>query len=116
MRITLTVLILSTILSGCFSQWVRNSANAEEFSLAKNSCEEQAESKFPVKNEVAQKTRSTQYKEDCKKDEDCNGKKYRTVRESEIESYVMDVNEDSRRHLLYQCMSRKGWKSETKWF
>ncbi|TQI80948.1 hypothetical protein FHU10_4154 [Serratia fonticola] len=116
MRVVLTALALSMMLAGCSSQWVRDRADAEDFSLAKYGCEAQAESKFPVKNEVAQRTVYTDYYESCKKDENCDGDKYKTVKKPAIESYIMDVNKDSRRGLFNQCMNQKGWKSETTWF
>lgn len=31
------------------------------------------------------------------------------------ESYVMDVNEDSRNRYFYSCMKTKGWDREDRW-
>lgn len=114
MRISLILLFLVTVLSGCSTQWVKNRFNAEDFSFAKEICEEKAGNKFPVKNEVAQRTKYTRFYETCLKNEICDGNKYKTVRQPEIESYVMDVNKDSRDNFFYQCMSQLGWKAETK--
>ncbi|WP_233268257.1 hypothetical protein [Pantoea sp. BAV 3049] len=108
--------IITLILCGCSSQWVASRPGAEALSSARPACETQSEKKFPVKNEVAQRTVYSQKYETCKKNEECDGKKYKTTERPETESYVMDVNKDSRRNEFYGCMSVKGWEYETKWF
>ncbi|HGJ5854683.1 MAG TPA: hypothetical protein ACHBZ9_10520 [Arsenophonus nasoniae] len=109
MKRVLTAMVLATLISGCASQWVRNSLNAEDFSVAEIFCREQSENKFPVKNEVAQRTNVKRH-ETWQKNE-----KYQTVLIPEIDSYIIDVNKDSRRQFFYDCMSQKGWESEIKW-
>ncbi|PAV01088.1 hypothetical protein CBG25_18730 [Arsenophonus sp. ENCA] len=109
MKRALTAMVLATLISGCSSQWVRINLNAEDFSLAKSFCEKQSENKFPVKNEVAQRTHVKHHEIWQKKE------KYQTVLIPEIDSYVIDVNKHSRRQFFYHCMNQKGWKSETKW-
>lgn len=44
-----------------------------------------------------------------------DGEKTRAVKKPEIESYVMDVNSESRDRLFNQCMELKGWESKIKW-
>ncbi|AXF77062.1 hypothetical protein LU631_21270 [Erwinia tracheiphila] len=109
-----SIILLPFLLCGCSSHWIKNRATAEDFLTAKTFCEAQAENKFPVKNEVAQKTIYSKKYEKCKKNDDCEGKKYKTTERPETQSYVMDVNDDSRRRSFYQCMSIKGWEKETK--
>ncbi|AHF79255.1 Lipoprotein (plasmid) [Sodalis praecaptivus] len=115
MRKDLLIVISLFQLSGCTSQWIMNRPTAEDFSSARYACEAQSESKFPVKNEVAQRTVYSQHYEKCKKKEDCDGKKYTTIERPETESYVMDVNKDSRNSEFYRCMRQKGWEKEIKW-
>ncbi|HDS6412607.1 TPA: hypothetical protein QHZ98_005452 [Klebsiella oxytoca] len=108
------IFLFSLLLSGCSSQWVKSKATAEDLSTAKIFCETQAEKKSPVKNEVAQRTTYSQKYEKCNKSDVCEGKKYKTIERPETESYVIDVNNDSRRRSFHQCMSMKGWEEETK--
>ncbi|AJZ90544.1 hypothetical protein RI049_05580 [Cedecea neteri] len=110
------ILMCCVLLSGCASQWVKTRGNAEEYTTARASCETQAEQKYPVRNEVAQRTKYTTYYETCGKKEDCGGEKTKAVKRPEIESYVMDVNHDSRDSLFYQCMELKGWESKLQWY
>lgn len=107
---------ITLMLCGCSSQWVTNRSGAEAFTSARTACEIQSDKKFPVKNEVAQRTVYSQKYEACRKDEECNGKKYKKTERPETESYVMDVNKESRRNAFYSCMSVKGWEYETQWF
>ncbi|MFT8212121.1 MAG: hypothetical protein ACMZI0_18930 [Symbiopectobacterium sp.] len=97
MKNKFTLLVTVLLLSGCttqwVTQWVKNSANAEDFTISKAACEVLSEEKFPVKNE-----------------------KYISGKRLETQSYVMDVNADSRQALFKQCMKLRGWTSETKWF
>lgn len=103
------------VLTGCTTQWVKIRTTSEDLVTAKKNCDIQAEKKFPVKNEIAQKTTyDTQY-ENCEKKEDCGGEKYRTIRLPQVESYVMDVNEESRRNEFTHCMNSRGWEEQTHW-
>lgn len=110
------LLFTTLLLFGCTTQWVKNSANADDFTVSKGACEVLSEQKFPVKNEVAQKTQYTPYYLPCGKRDDCKNEKYILRQQSETQSYVMDVNSGSRQDLFKQCMKLSGWTSETKWF
>ncbi|NDJ58616.1 hypothetical protein GWD52_16815 [Enterobacteriaceae bacterium 4M9] len=115
MKITSGLLLCSLLLCGCSSQWVKTRANADDFASASSRCEIQSQQAFPVKNEVAQRTKySTRY-EKCTNTQDCDGKKYRAVERPEIDSYVMDVNNDSREAVYEQCMGNAGWQNEMTW-
>lgn len=86
-------------------------ADAEDLETAKAACSEQAEDKFPVKNEVAQRTvYNTHYEvcRDCKKGSDKPD--YEFVNKPEIQSYALDVNLKSRQYFFHQCMIKRGWK------
>lgn len=104
------------LLCGCSTQWIMTRSTAEAFSSAKYTCEAQSENKFPVKNEVAQRTKYSNHYEKCKNKKDCDGKDYTLTERPETESYVMDVNEGSRRQAFLSCMTQKGWESKIKWF
>ncbi len=115
MKKTLGLLLCILLVSGCSSQWVKNRADADDFASANARCENQSQQAFPVKNEVAQRTKYNTHYEKCTKTQDCDGKKYRTVERPEIESYVMDVNDGSREALYIQCMGTAGWQNKMKW-
>ena len=51
----------------------------------------------------------------CKKDDDCGNSKTYKEQTPVTESYVMDVNEDSRNRYFYSCMKTKGWDREDRW-
>jgi hypothetical protein len=111
----LVTLVSCLLLSGCASKWVKTRSNAEEYITARASCETQSQRAFPVKNEVAQRTKYTTYYEACSKKDDCGSEKTRAVKKPEIESYVMDVNGESRDRLFFQCMELKGWENKLQW-
>ncbi len=115
MKITSGLLLCSLLLCGCSSQWVKTRADADDFASANSRCEIQSRQAFPVKNEVAQRTKYSTHYEKCAKTQDCDGKTYRTVQRPEIDSYVMDVNHDSREAVYEQCMDNAGWQNEMKW-
>lgn len=103
------------LLTGCSWQWVRHSHDAVALQPALASCTVESEQRFPVRNEVAQKTVYSEQSERCSKSEDCDGKKYKTVTRPRTESYALDVNAESRRNQMQACMAKKGWRSELKW-
>lgn len=102
-------------LVGCTSQWVQTRVDAEDYTVAQLDCETRVEQRFPVKNEVAHRTAYETRYEMCSKKEDCKGKRFRTAERPIIESYAIDVNEESRNDLFYQCMSNKGWENKVSW-
>lgn len=112
---TSLLLLCALLVNGCSSQWVKHRADAQNFADASASCSRQAKQEFPVKNEVAQRTQYTTRYEKCSDTQACNGKKYRSVDRPEIDSYVMDVNHDSREDAYEQCMLDAGWQNETTW-
>lgn len=114
MKSVSSLFFILVMLSGCSGQWVKSKTTAEDFSTANIFCEIQSEKKFPVKNEVAQRTSYSNKYEKCQKFDDCDGKKYKTIERPVTESYVIDVNKDSRKGNFLQCMNTKGWKKETK--
>lgn len=111
----LITIVSCLLLSGCTSKWVKIRSNAEEYTSASASCNSLARQTFPVKNEVAQRTKYTTDYETCRKKDDCGEKKTRAVKRPEIESYVMDVNDGSRKQLFRQCMEEKGWEKQMQW-
>lgn len=110
MVLRFSLLILIFLLSGCETQWV-NLSSEEIFSTAKNFCHNQAKNKFPIKNEIVQRTKYLPSYTHCSRKKHCH---YRADR-VEIESYVMDVNDDSRRREFHECMGQRGWQEEIKW-
>ncbi|HAT3781512.1 hypothetical protein [Serratia marcescens] len=100
------------LLSGCSGKWVSSGYVSENFNSADAACSDAAKAEFPVRNEVAQRTKFGQRVESCKKKEDCDGKSYKVTEVPTIESYAMDVNHESRDDYYLSCMKSKGWKKE----
>ncbi|MDX7992414.1 hypothetical protein FE394_12810 [Xenorhabdus sp. Reich] len=115
MKKTLLLAILSTLLSGCTTQWVPASSNPAPFSQAKAECSAESMQQFPVKNEVAQRSQLRTVRQPCMKDVQCGKDNYYDQNIPMTESYVIDVNRDSRNQYYYSCMQQKGWKQETKY-
>lgn len=99
-------------ITGCAGKWVNNGSNNELFGSADSACRVEARSEFPIRNEVAQRTKFEQQVENCKKKEDCDGKKFKVTQVPTIESYAMDVNKDSREDHYIACMKKRGWEKK----
>ena len=99
-------------LCGCAGKWVSNGLSSESFGSADHTCTLESRKMYPVRNEVAQRTRFEQQVEKCKKKEDCDGKNYKVTEVPGIESYAMDVNEDSRKDHYKACMQENGWTKQ----
>lgn len=113
---TLVTLTCCLLLAGCSERWVKTRGNAADYLTARSGCDTRAREAFPVRNEVAQRTKYTTHYEKCGKKAECDGEKWKAVKKPEIESYVMDVNGDSRAETFYQCMTDSGWETQIKWF
>ncbi|MED9351548.1 hypothetical protein RCN48_21175 [Escherichia marmotae] len=100
--------------TGCTTEWVRNRPDAENLEIAMSSCEEQAEAKYPVKNEIAQESHYESIKEKCYNKSKCNGEKYREVMRPVTDSSVIDVNQNTRETWFEHCMEKKGWHMNVK--
>lgn len=112
MRKCIYVLAVSLSLGGCAGGWVPTRGNVEDLTTVQAACNSQAERKFPVKNEVAQKTEYTEHEERAraclgKTEDEC--KVIKVFREPKTVSYAMDVNKESRDNEFYGCMSAGGW-------
>ncbi|MBI6547922.1 hypothetical protein H8A87_04095 [Xenorhabdus sp. VLS] len=70
---------------------------------------------FPVKNEVAQRSALKTVRQPCVNGVECGKDGYYNQSVPITESYVMDVNKDSRNRYFYNCMQQKGWKQKTKY-
>lgn len=106
-----TLTIISLILSGCTTEWHKTRSDAQELSAARYECENKAEEKYPVKNKIAEKTVYEPHIEKCHHDKHCKPKQVSTPT---IQSYVIDVNEDTRDQWFEHCMKEKGWSSTMK--
>lgn len=95
---------------GCSGKWVRYKSDAIQFSKSNVQCHKSSLIDFPIKNEVAQKSDYEIYEKKCDKRSYCNGDGSYTVKRPTIESYVIDVNEESRIDSYSSCMSANGWK------
>ena len=104
------------LISGCTSVWIPvpgvdlyTQAEAETY------CLKDAHKQYPEKNEVAQRSVMRDVEKKCKKDDDCGKDKTYKEQTPVTESYVLDVNEDSRNRYFYTCMKSKGWDRQDKY-
>lgn len=116
MKINIVYIIPLFFASGCAGKWVKNGYSDTPFHIADQTCTDEAKREYPVRNEVAQRTAYGSHVENCKKKEDCGGKGYKVNQVPLIESYVMDVNLDSREDLYRSCMKGKGWEKVSPFF
>ncbi|MDC9595552.1 hypothetical protein [Xenorhabdus anantnagensis] len=107
-------IIICLSLAGCTTQWVPATSNPVPFSEAKVECKLSALQQFPVKNEVAQRSTMKMVQQPCINKDQCGKNGYYSQNVPVTESYVMDVNEGSRRESYHGCMQQKGWKQITK--
>lgn len=106
-----TMISIVLLLSGCTTEWHKTRADAQDLTTARSECETKAEEKYPVKNKIAHKTVYESYPEKCHHDKHCKPKQISTPT---IQSYVIDVNEDTRDQWFEHCMKDKGWSSTMK--
>ncbi|MGL4485747.1 MAG: hypothetical protein ACRCUG_01800 [Yersinia sp. (in: enterobacteria)] len=112
----LSLAIFSAImLSGCSVTWEPLNNPTLPLQEAKRLCDDTALAQYPVKNEVATRSVEKQITLMCKKDDkDCNSSGYKIEQKLGVESYVMDVNVNSRKTAFLSCMEKNGWK-KTSW-
>ncbi|CAM3258966.1 hypothetical protein XNC1_2660 [Xenorhabdus nematophila ATCC 19061] len=102
-------------LTACTTQWVPTTGNPTPFYEASQTCHETASKLFPVKNEVAQRSILKTVRQSCVNGVECGKKGYYNQSVPVTESYVIDVNRDSRNHYYDSCMQQKGWKQKIKY-
>lgn len=108
--------ILIGLLSGCTTVWINGRVDALPLAEAKMHCEGVAHQRFPVKNEVAQ--RSVVWDEQgTTVSSEGNERKHHPwhLRREKMESYIMDVNKPDRDAVFEQCMADDGWIKERRW-
>lgn len=99
-------------LSACSGKWEKNGSYGRTFDAANHVCEEESALKFPIRNEVAQRTKYGSHVQNCDNKDECNGKNYKVTEVPLTESYVMDVNEKSRESSYLSCMKKEGWEKK----
>ena len=110
----LIYVFLPLFLAGCTTEWVQKRSDAEDLHTAKASCEELAEAKYPVKNQIAQGTHYESIQEKCTDKSKCGGKKYREIMRPVTDNSIIDVNEDTREEWFMNCREKKGWHGKMK--
>ena len=114
-------LLFAVALSGCTSAWVpvgHDSVYTQQ--EAETRCSQEAFKVLPIKNEIATETTYEKPPLIC---EDGNNKKSKKkkgkcyvdsyalqLKSTKTRSYVLDVNEDSRKSYQTRCMNNMGWK------
>lgn len=109
-------ILLAFLLSGCSSVWVPVSGGSKFTQAEANAvCKPEALHLYPIKNEVAQRSVMAYVEKKCKKDDDCGKDKTYKEQTPVMESYVIDVNEDTRNNYYLECMVSKGWTKKDKY-
>ncbi|TLJ03245.1 hypothetical protein [Escherichia sp. E4385] len=106
-----SLLLTSFLLSGCTTEWKQTRYDAQDLSTAQYECGALAEEKYPVKNRIAERTVYEAHVEKCRRNKHCK-KKYDSS--PTVQSYVIDVNENTRYEWMERCMQQRGWVSEVK--
>lgn len=103
--------LFSLILSGCSSHWEKPNGSSPLWDL--DTCNIQAEARYPVKNEVVYSTSYDQLstlsctEEERKKD---NKRCSSTRMLPTLRSGITDVNAATRMQLTEACMKGRGWR------
>ncbi len=103
---------MSLLLAACTSKWEPIGSPELTYQEADSKCEFDSFKLFPVRNEVAQKTVYKKITKKCKKSDECGDDKTYEEDAPATESYVMDVNENSRNKEYRLCMKRQGWQQK----
>lgn len=104
------------MISGCSTSWEPMGQTILTLDESKNVCNTESLTRFPIKNEVAQRTVQKQVAVKCKAGGECPKSGYRYENKPALESYSMDVNKQSRNEDFSICMEKNGWRRDTKWF
>ncbi|WP_315078727.1 hypothetical protein [Acinetobacter guillouiae] len=110
MKFFITLLLLF-FLTSCSSHWVSETGNNHDLKGSEDYCSRLAQSEYPVQNEVGVRTKNEDVLVRCSRNEkNCKDSTFET--RPKIESYVIDVNADSRYYYFKVCMREHGWKRE----
>ncbi|WP_244590528.1 hypothetical protein [Xenorhabdus mauleonii] len=115
MRKLIFSMMVCASLTACTTQWVPATGNPTPFNEATQICNESASKIFPVKNEVAQKSVIRTVRQACVNGVQCGKEGYYNQSVPVTESYVIDVNRDSREQYFFNCMNQKGWKQKIRY-
>lgn len=106
------------LLVGCSSKWEPKGTSDYTLQEAQLLCELNANTRYPERKEVLQRTVYRDVQKTCRKDDKdhCGDKKTYTERVPMTESYVEDINQEDRRTFYTSCMSLKGWEQKNHYF
>lgn len=106
------------LLAGCSSKWEPKGTSDYTLQEAQLLCELNANTRYPERKEVLQRTVYRDVQKTCRKDDKdhCGDKKTYTERVPMTESYVEDINQEDRRTFYTSCMSLKGWEQKNHYF
>ncbi len=118
MKLALLPLFSIILLSGCSSTWEPKGSSDYTLQEAKMLCEFDANTRYPIRKEVLQRTVYRDVQKTCRKDDKdhCGDKKTYTERVPMTESYVEDINQEDRKTFYTSCMSLKGWEQKNHYF
>lgn len=118
MKGTLFLFFSIILLSGCNSTWEPTGASDYTLQEAKMLCELDANTRYPIRKEVLQRTVYHDVEKTCRKEDKyhCGDNKTYTERVPMTESYVEDINKLDRYTFYTSCMSLKGWEQKNHYF
>lgn len=115
MKFALFALFSMILLTGCTNKWEPRGQPEYTLQEAKLVCELDANTRYPIRKEVLQRTVYRDVQKTCRKDDKdhCGDKKTYTERVPMTESVIEDINKDDRRTYYQSCMSSKGWEQKS---
>lgn len=118
MKLALFSVFSMILLSGCSTTWEPQGASDYTLQEAKLICDFDANTRYPIRKEVLQRTVYRDIQKTCRKDDKdhCGDKKTYTERVPMTESYVEDINQEDRKTFYTSCMSLKGWEQKNHYF
>lgn len=118
MKLALFSVFSMILLSGCSTTWEPQGASDYTLQEAKLICDFDANTRYPIRKEVLQRTVYRDVQKTCRKDDKdhCGDKKTYTERVPMTESYVEDINQEDRKTFYTSCMSLKGWETKKSLF
>lgn len=113
----LSAIIISSLLIGCSTHWVKPNGSSPLWDL--DECSSEAEARYPIKNEVVYRSRYD-YRDISICTEEARKKHYGSCPVSlptwKLDNDIVDVNSYTRDSFISGCMKRRGWIREYKYF
>lgn len=111
----LTVILLCFLLCACTSKWEPIGPVEWTYQEADSQCEFDSFKRFQFVTK-SPKERCMKQLRKMQENDECGKEKTYEEKVPKTESYVLDVNKDSRHREYMSCMKRKGWQEKISTF